>query len=404
MSDEISIDRITNEIDEIPIKSDNRTRPIDNYNVTITNRKKAFGILYGIGYNINCIIGADIFKPENIWILVQSPGVVLVLYAVCGIISFLGSSVYIELGIISLPNGVGEQKYITDAFYPKRNVGHVFSFVAVFVIFPGIIVTESYTSAQHLLYCFRGNSSDDLITVAVSITLLFIIMLYQMISNRVSNYINHALALIKIITLLFISVVGLIKLGTNHNNWNNIFNTSFNFGAYGSGLMKVLFTYEGWNNINYLIGELASRSDDLEYPSIILKYSSFLSVSISFLLYFLTNAAFITVVGYNINDNESTPIPIRFGKELFNETGEKLMSILIAISAFGCASAMMFTYSRIINYAIATGFMPIRIFSWLVSYSIKYLLYHIAILWHDLSWHKRIMLIYFKKKIKEHGS
>ncbi|CAG8723846.1 19897_t:CDS:2, partial [Gigaspora margarita] len=54
---------------------------------------------------------------------------------------------------------------------------------------------------------------------------------------------------------------------------------------------------------------------------------------------FFNQAAFITVVGYNINDNESTPIPIRFGKELFNETGEKLMSILIAISAFGCAKS-----------------------------------------------------------------
>ncbi|CAG8829746.1 5817_t:CDS:2, partial [Gigaspora rosea] len=32
---------------------------------------------------------------------------------------------------------------------------------------------------------------------------------------------------------------------TNHNNWNNIFNASFNFGVYGSRLIKVLFTYEG---------------------------------------------------------------------------------------------------------------------------------------------------------------
>ncbi|KAF0332970.1 hypothetical protein F8M41_017887 [Gigaspora margarita] len=139
-------------------------------------------------------------------------------------------------------------------------------------------------------------------------------------------------------------MVGLVNLGTNRHNWNNIFNTSntsFNFGAYGNGLIKVLFTYED------MIGEFEFSSDEQEYPSIILKYSSLLSVSISFILFkdFLTNAAFITVVGYNINDNKSTPIPIRFGKELFNETGEKLMSILIAISAFGCASAMIFTFA-----------------------------------------------------------
>ncbi|CAG8849015.1 25459_t:CDS:2, partial [Gigaspora margarita] len=93
-----------------------------------------------------------------------------------------------------------------------------------------------------------------------------------------------------------------------------------------------------------MIGEFTSRSDDLEYPSMILKYSSPISVYISFLLYVLTNAAFITVIGYDINDNVSTPIAMRFGKELFGETGEKFMSILIAISAFGCASAMIFTF------------------------------------------------------------
>ncbi|KAF0490033.1 amino acid transporter [Gigaspora margarita] len=171
-------------------------------------------------------------------------------------------------------------------------------------------------------------------------------------------------------------MVGLVNLGTNRHNWNNIFNTSntsFNFGAYGNGLIKVLFTYEGWNNINYMIGEFEFSSDEQEYPSIILKYSSLLSVSISFILFkdFLTNAAFITVVGYNINDNKSTPIPIRFGKELFNETGEKLMSILIAISAFGCASAMIFTYSRIITYAAETEFIPKKISSIFNSFGIN---------------------------------
>ncbi|RIB28504.1 hypothetical protein C2G38_1458715 [Gigaspora rosea] len=131
--------------------------PINNCTETITNRKKTLGILYGLGYNLNYIIGEDAFNPNNIWTLVRSPGITLVLYVICGIISLLGSSIYIELGIRSLPSGIGEQKYITDAFHPKRNVGHVFSFVALFVVFPFIIVAESFSSAQYFLYCFRGN-------------------------------------------------------------------------------------------------------------------------------------------------------------------------------------------------------------------------------------------------------
>ncbi|CAG8707217.1 21719_t:CDS:2, partial [Dentiscutata erythropus] len=266
---------------------------INEDNEGITTYKKTCGILYGIGYNINNIIGAGIFNPESIWILVHSPGIAIVLYVVCGIISLLGSSVYIELGIRSLHSGIGEQKYITDAFYPKKNFGHVFSFVAIFVTFPGAIVAEFYGSTQFLLYAFRD-------------------------------------------TLIMIKF-GLVKLGTNHINWIDIFNKPSNsgvyeLGAYGSVIIKILFLYEGWDNINYLIGEFNPRPDSLKYPSLILKYPS--------LIICLTNAAYITVVGYNVANHESIPIAIRFGKELFDGAGEKLMSILVAISGFGCVSAM----------------------------------------------------------------
>ncbi|RIB09598.1 hypothetical protein C2G38_259066 [Gigaspora rosea] len=134
---------------------------MNNNRSTTSCRKTYLGILRGIGYNINYIIGQDAFNPGNIWVLVQSPGITLVLYVVCFFISLLGSSVYIELGIRSLPSGIGEQKYISDAFYPKRNFGHVFSFVAIFIMFPSIIVAESYNSAQYFLYCFRRNLNVD---------------------------------------------------------------------------------------------------------------------------------------------------------------------------------------------------------------------------------------------------
>ncbi|KAF0542075.1 hypothetical protein F8M41_004773 [Gigaspora margarita] len=102
-----------------------------------------------------------------------------------------------------------------------------------------------------------------------------------------------------------------------------------------------------------LIGEFHTCSDNLEYPSLILKYSSLISVCICFIICCLTNAAFIKVVGYNPNnstDNESTPMPMRFGQELFGENGENFMAILVAISTFGCISALIFTYVRRLSH------------------------------------------------------
>ncbi|CAG8818453.1 15322_t:CDS:1, partial [Gigaspora rosea] len=53
-----------------------------------------------------------------------------------------------------------------------------------------------------------------------------------------------------------------------------------------------------------------------------------------------TNAAFITVIGNNITNNDNIPIALRFGKELLGKSGEILLSLLVAISAFGGVSAM----------------------------------------------------------------
>ncbi|CAG8815384.1 2335_t:CDS:2, partial [Dentiscutata erythropus] len=60
------------------------------------NYQNTLGILFGIGYNINRIVGAGIFNADSMWILVQSPGITLVLFVVCGIISLLGSFIYVE--------------------------------------------------------------------------------------------------------------------------------------------------------------------------------------------------------------------------------------------------------------------------------------------------------------------
>ncbi|CAG8663915.1 6008_t:CDS:2, partial [Gigaspora rosea] len=125
-----------------------------------------------------------------------------------------------------------------------------------------------------------------------------------------------ALAVIKVISLIIISMIGLVRLaGTDSDNWNNIFNTSSNFdaygfGAYGNGLIQILYAYEGWNSVN------CKKSFKLDKD-------------------FFTNAAFITVLGNGLTRNEDIPIALRFGKELLDGTGEKLMSIIVAISSFG---------------------------------------------------------------------
>ncbi|CAG8532790.1 16694_t:CDS:2 [Dentiscutata heterogama] len=307
----------------------------------VDRRRETFlGIMGGVGYNTNHIIGAGIFNTDKIWLLVGSPGVILIFFIFGGFMSLLGALIYIELGIRSLPKGIGEQRYIENAFPGKKNFGHIFSFVVIIIILPGAIIADSYACAQHLLYLFNKNpvpkqyfDTDYLVQRLMSILILAIITAYNMFSNRLSVLINKILASIKICAILLISIAGLIKLsGSDAKNWNTI-------------------------------EELGEPKEAK------LKYSSLISVCVSFILYILINTAFATSLGHDFFIDErgfnqtiafNNTIALQFGYKLFNnnEIGAKIMSALVAISAFGSVGAMVFIYARIIKYAAATEFIP----------------------------------------------
>ncbi|RIB24262.1 amino acid/polyamine transporter I [Gigaspora rosea] len=331
------------------------------------NFEKILGITGGVTYNINEIIGSGIFlTPGNVWRLTKSPGITLIFWIVGGLFSFLGSSVYALLSEM-LPDGAGELLYLDEAFpKPKRIIAQIFSHAMIFVMRPASIVADSYATSQYILFAIRGESGDyldpkgyfskDFIIIrCISIAVLTIITLYHIRSSRLAARINIIFAAVKILALSVIIIVGLIQL---HNvnlrsHWTNIFNNTVSdqrtfpeqVGSYGDAMLQVLFAYEGWNNVNYL-------TDELVEPNLVAKSNNY-SVGIAFILYVLTNVAYITVVNPEdavIRDDPSQIIAINFGKALIGETGKRIISILIAISSCGAVAAMIYSGSRIIVY------------------------------------------------------
>ena len=87
---------------------------------------------YGIGMNVNSIIGSGIVtSPGIIWNAVKSPGIILLLWLIGGIISMSGSLSYVELGVIHRISG-GETKYLETAYpYPEYMMSYLFSFMFI---------------------------------------------------------------------------------------------------------------------------------------------------------------------------------------------------------------------------------------------------------------------------------
>jgi amino acid transporter len=90
------------------------------------------GVVFGIGMNVNNVIGSGIVTtPGIIWNKVKSPGIVLLLWVIGGIVSMSGSLSYVELGAFHKISG-GETKYLQTAYpNPKLMMSYLFSFMFV---------------------------------------------------------------------------------------------------------------------------------------------------------------------------------------------------------------------------------------------------------------------------------
>jgi amino acid transporter len=128
-SNESNESQLDNEIRE-SIYAPSRMSVIENPQEKAQN--KILGVAYGIGLNVNNIIGSGIVTtPGIVWNMVKSPGIVLLLWLIGGIVSMAGSLSYVELGVIHKISG-GETKYLQTAYpQPKIMMSYLFSFMHI---------------------------------------------------------------------------------------------------------------------------------------------------------------------------------------------------------------------------------------------------------------------------------
>jgi amino acid transporter len=93
---------------------------------------KILNVVYGIGMNVNAVIGSGIVtSPGVIWKAVKSPVIVLLLWFICGIVAMSGSLSYVELGVMHRISG-GETRYLKTAYpCPERMMSYLFSFMYI---------------------------------------------------------------------------------------------------------------------------------------------------------------------------------------------------------------------------------------------------------------------------------
>lgn len=126
-----------------------------------TGLKRELGLASGVSLIVGCMIGSGIFaSPKWVMLFSGSVGFTIIVWALSGLLSLLGSLCYIELGL-AVPLSGGEYAYLAEAFGPLG--AFLFSWTQVLVYRPSsfaiILLTFSYYAIEPIFPGCSGRES-----------------------------------------------------------------------------------------------------------------------------------------------------------------------------------------------------------------------------------------------------
>ncbi|KAI4472798.1 hypothetical protein M0802_016499 [Mischocyttarus mexicanus] len=312
--------------------------------------KKELGLLEGVAIILGIIFGSGIFvSPKGVIQEVGSVGISLIIWVLCGLLSMIGALCYAELGT-SIPRSGGDYAYIHEAFGALPSFLYLWAANLIFV--PTTNAIMALTFAKYVLQPFFPNCStpDDGIRLiaAVTICLLTFVNCYDV---KETTKMQNIFMFAKIAALVIIIIAGITWLCMGHTeNFENSFeNSNTDPGKIAVAFYSGIFSYSGWNYLNFM-------TEELKNPYVNLPRAIYISLPIVTLIYVLANVAYLSVL---------TPTAMIASDAIAVSLGDNLLGVMawtipvmVAISAFGGLSVHIMTSSRMCFVGARNGHFP----------------------------------------------
>jgi len=310
------------------------------------------------------IVSADILRQ------VHSPGVLLFVWVLSGVVTLLGALSYGELAAM-YPKAGGNYIYLREAISPL--FGYLYGWTLFVVIQTGTIAAVAVALARFTSVLWPGLSPDVFpglgttlhlpqpigdIAVGVSPQRIFAIASIVLLTwinvrgVRTAAFIQTTLTAIKTASLAILILLG-ITIGRNAEaiaaNWGANFwaggaLTLSVLPVVGAAMVGSLFSMDAWNNVGFASGELKNPEKDVPF-------AMGAGVLIVTTLYVLANLSYLVVLP---QDAIAHAPQDRVGTAALQAMfGLYIMAIAIMISTFGCNNGLILSGARV-YYAMAT--------------------------------------------------
>lgn len=290
---------------------------------------------------VGLIVGAGIFgTPSIVAGAVESTSWLVAVWVAGGVFSILGALCYAELAT-AFPSAGGEYHFLHRAF--GRSLAFLYGWARMTVIVAGSIAVFAYLFGDYMSRLVNLGAYSSAIWAAIVVGILTMVNYWGI---KEGKYTQNVFTVLEVGGLVLIVVSGLLLAPEPAAPAAAAAGTGqpWYIGAgLGSAMVFVLFTYGGWNDAAYISAEVRDRSRNMVRALLI-------SIGIVTLLYVLVNLAYLKGLGYHAMAR-SDAVAADLLKISWGATGEKLISVMVAIAALTSVNGSMIVGARS-NYAL----------------------------------------------------
>jgi APA family basic amino acid/polyamine antiporter len=295
------------------------------------------------------MIGAGIFTTSGLLMKdLQNPIVMILLWVIGGGIAICGALSYGELGA-AIPRAGGEYAFLSRLYHPT--LGFLSGWVSFFVGFSAPIAASAIGFVAYMTRAFPEILHLGIFDATIEATILrklYAILVIAIFTAVHIRGLEFGASVQNILTILKVGlVVGLIFAGFafGQGSWDHFSQgIDFNFGlsgwkVIGLSLMWIMFAYSGWNASAYIGSEVKNPSKNLPRSLI-------LGTGIVILLYFCLNLIYVYASSPSDMKGVISIAGLAAGN-LFGQSFEKVLSIMISFALFSSLSAYIILGPRV---------------------------------------------------------
>lgn len=258
-----------------------------------------------------------------------------------------------------IPLSGGEKNYLERVYRrPKYLASCIFLSQMVLL---GFSSGNSLAFGQYVLFASGSDEPDGWQARGIGIVCITFAVVIHAVLPKWGMRLFNVLGIFKVVVLLLIVFSGFAALGGHlkipkPHNFDNAFSFDPDMGGgiynYASALLRVVYSYKGWENANYVLGEL-------KHPRRTLSIAAPVAIGGVMTLYVLANVAYFAAIPKTDLANSGVIVAGLFFRNVFgNSAGARALPVFVAISNLGNVLAVSFAHARVNQELAKEGILP----------------------------------------------